>query len=134
MKSNEPKREKAMNLANFKRIRIGSRHPMTLDVETIEYHERDGIYAYFYGSPNLFDGSALERAELRRKNNTYAIFLFRYKDMELPDSWKDSDLLWSLRNHNLNLLLKKLRRHYPSLTTTDIITAALEELLSQNRR
>jgi hypothetical protein len=33
---------------------------------------------------------------------------------------------------NVIHLLKQLRAHYPTLTTTDIIVAALEELLAQN--
>ena len=124
-----------MNIANFKRIRIGSHYPQTFDVQPIESHESDGIYASFQGFPTFYDGTALERAELRHKNNSYAVFLFRYKDMELPDWWKDSDLLWTLKgNPNLNILLKKLRCHYPSLTVTDIIIAGLEELLAQNKR
>lgn len=83
-----------MNITHFQRVRLGSNYPQTLDVEPIGLSEHgSGIYAAFYVY-NTENG--LRRAELRYKENTYGLFLFRYKDQELPAWWKDSEVVWSL--------------------------------------
>jgi len=83
-----------MNLRDFKRVRIGSNYPQVLDIQPIEAHESDGLFASFQGFVLLEKGQ--KRVELRKKDNSYALFLFRYKDMELPDWWKDSEIIWEL--------------------------------------
>ena len=86
-----------MDITSFKRIRVGSHYPQTLDIAPIEAHESDGLYASFFAFPMINRG--MRRVELRRKDNSFALFLFRYDDMELPDWWKDSELLWELEGN-----------------------------------
>ncbi len=83
-----------MDLTNFKRVRIGSHYPQVFGISPIAGHESDGLYAQFHGFMLLEKGQ--KRVELRCKDNSYALFLFRYDDMELPDWWKDSEVLWEL--------------------------------------
>lgn len=81
-----------MEIRNFDRVRIGSGYPAVLDISPIEGHESYGIAARFYDA--VLDEDF--QVELRRKENDLALFLFRYGDMELPNYWQDSELVWSL--------------------------------------
>jgi len=80
-----------MDITNFRHVRVGSGYPAVLDVSPIGSHESEGVYASF---PVVSNG--LPRAELRYKEGTYALFVFRYANMDYPEWWKDSELVWSL--------------------------------------
>ena len=84
-----------MDISNFERIRVGSHPPQVLDIEPVGLSEHgSGIFAVFCAHDTE---NGLKRAELRYKENTYGLFLFRYEDQELPDWWRDSEIAWSLR-------------------------------------
>lgn len=83
----------AAGIIDFDRIRVGSEYPICLDIESIHGHESGGILAAFY-TYEMSDG--LKRVELRRREERIALFLFRYEDMDLPEWWQNSELLWSL--------------------------------------
>jgi len=70
-------------------IRIGGEYPAILDISATSYSVMATFYAF-----NLPTG--LKRAELRRKDECYGLFVFLYPDDELPDWWKDSEVVWSL--------------------------------------
>lgn len=83
-----------MDISNFERVRVGSHYPQCFDIEPIGLSEHgSGIYAAFCAY-STEDG--LQRAELRYKDNTYGLFLFRYEDQELPEWWRDSEIVWHL--------------------------------------
>lgn len=76
-----------MTIKDFDRVRVGSEYPYCVDVNKIDYHESMGVY----GEVGLFEN---HRVEVRKKGNVIAIFTFKYKDMDLPKWWRDSELIW----------------------------------------
>jgi hypothetical protein len=81
-----------MQIKDFEHVRAGE-YPACLDVSRIEGHESYGVYAVFHVY-DVEDG--LRRVELRRKEDIYGLFVFRYEDMDLPAWWEDSKTVWSL--------------------------------------
>ena len=74
-------------------IRIGE-YPVCLDVKRLPHGDWTGVYATFHVS-SVADG--LARVELRHKQGEYALFISRFTDAELPDWWKDSEVVWELK-------------------------------------
>lgn len=89
-----------MEIKNFDRsIRVGSGFPACFDISRIGSHESYGVFAsFFYNSRIHLRSEEATRAELRHKGNYYALFVFNRKDMDLPDWWKDSEIVWELQS------------------------------------
>lgn len=75
-----------MQITNFDKIRVGQTFPSCFDIQKIEEHESDGIFAIA-----RITNPSTHRVELRKKVGDVALFTF----MELPEYWKDSELLWT---------------------------------------
>ena len=80
------------DITNFSRIRVGNHYPQVLDISPINSHAEDGIKAAF---TNYSDQP---RVELRRSGQYYCLFLFRDPGPELPENWRDSELIWKLES------------------------------------
>ena len=78
------------DITNFSHIRVGNHFPQVLDISPIYSHAEDGIKASF---TNYSDQP---RVELRRSGQYYSLFLFRDPGPELPENWRDSELIWKL--------------------------------------
>ncbi len=84
-----------MQISNFQeRVHVGSSHPGCLTVQPISSHESSGVLASFM-NVSLEHGPFM-RAELRRKDTQYALFVFHFDDIDLPEWWEDSEIVWSL--------------------------------------
>jgi hypothetical protein len=84
--------EMTTTITHFDRISLGNEVPALLSVERIAI---DGmLIASFHNFTT--EGNNNTKAELRTKQNEYALFLYQYSDSELPGWWMDSDLIWSI--------------------------------------
>jgi hypothetical protein len=83
-------------IESFDKIILGRNAPAILSVE------RDGVDETIIASFHNFKNYYMEntRAELREKENEFALFLFQFSDSKLPDWWKDSKLIWSTEQEN----------------------------------
>ena len=78
-------------IQSFDEVILGKNHPAVLRVE------RDGIDETIKASfHNFTTGEYPTRAELRMKKNEIALFLFQYADSEVPEWWKDAEIVWSI--------------------------------------
>ena len=75
-------------IRDFDRLRVGQTYPCCLDISKISDHESYGVYA-------MTSVSSSNRVELRQKAGEVALFTFKYNETELPEWWKDSELIWS---------------------------------------
>ncbi|MFE8701182.1 hypothetical protein ACFYKX_11305 [Cytobacillus sp. FJAT-54145] len=76
-----------MNLTNFKRFRINDTHTF-VDVEACGGHSSYGLKLVAYDFAN-------ERVEIRRKDKQTAMFVLKYEDTEIPDYWKDAEIIFT---------------------------------------
>jgi len=79
-----------MDITNWSgHIRMGGSFPSTIDVAPTNQHEEAGVMGvvFLYGP---------QRVELRRDkdNNRVALITYKYVDMDIPEGWEDSELLW----------------------------------------
>ena len=78
-----------MDIINFTEgFRVGE-YPACLGIRPLGYTDGAGVYALAY------DDSFAHRIELRRRDDTVALFVFRYDDTDLPEWWTDSEMLWT---------------------------------------
>lgn len=92
-----------MKLTNFERVRLGSTWPSCVDVIKLGLHEENGVYAETWLHCGIVNGES-SFSQLRRHNaeKKVALFCFSWSDAEyelLPDSWKNSSVLWDSRYH-----------------------------------
>jgi len=87
-------------IESFDRLCLGKNAPAILDVERDAVDET--IIASFHNFTSLSNVSDAEntRAEFRKKDNEFALFLFQYPDSEVPEWWKDSEIIWSTEQEN----------------------------------
>jgi hypothetical protein len=78
-------------IESFDPLVLGKNAPALLHIERSPADET--IMASFHNFTESRDNT---RAELRKKGNEFALFLFQYSDSELPEWWKDSEVLWSV--------------------------------------
>ncbi len=90
-----------MKLTNFESVRLGSTWPACVDVRRLGMCEENGVYVetWTYSGTDKKDANF---SQLRKHNSEpkVALFCFRWSDSErelLPDSWKDSSVLWDSR-------------------------------------
>jgi hypothetical protein len=76
-----------MNITNFNRIRINDTDNF-LDIEGFGGHSNYGVMATAYEF-------ASKKIEIRRKDRQIAMFLFEFSDLEIPDYWKDAEVIFS---------------------------------------
>jgi hypothetical protein len=89
-------------ITNFDRLVLGRNAPAVLEAERDNIDETISVFFHNFSSYTKNGNVELEqtRAELREKENEYALFLFQYPDSEVPDWWKDSELIWSTEEEN----------------------------------
>lgn len=79
-----------MQVRNFDYITVGSGFPNNFTIGVVEGHESHGVYASTYTEQNKD-----QVLELRKNNHgQIAFFNYAFKNMKLPDTWKDSEVLW----------------------------------------
>jgi len=86
-------------ISSFDRLVLGRTAPAILYVE--QDNSNETIIASFHNftgfrlrdSENSYKNT---RAELREKDNEFALFLFSYPDSEVPDWWKNAKVIWSI--------------------------------------
>lgn len=81
-----------MDIQNFDRVRLGQ-FPLCLDIQKECGHSEYGLSASFWVYPGA---KGISRVELRKGEHEYRLFLLRWEDQEVPEPWKDNELLWSL--------------------------------------
>ena len=85
-----------ISITDFNRMRCGSKFPASIDIEPIDGHECHGVLAsaFTYAA----DGSE-NFVQVRRHNEhqLVALFAFGGPDMEIPEFWIDSTVLWDSR-------------------------------------
>ena len=86
-----------MEITNFDRVRVGGGFPGSLDIESIGDHESYGVFATAYTCrPDGSNGYAQVRKH--NKESLVALFSFLLGDLEIPDEWADSVVLWDSRS------------------------------------
>ena len=79
-----------IQISQKEHLRIGDKYPICFEIDGLDY----GVMAVFhYYKSGLFE---VGKAELRQKESEYALFLFKYDELELPEWWQDSKLIWKL--------------------------------------
>lgn len=81
---------KILNLTNFESVRINDTVNF-VDVNTVgNNHISTGVMltAYDFSS---------EIVEVRRKDRKTAMFVLKYDDIEIPDYWKDAEVIFTNR-------------------------------------
>lgn len=77
-----------MNLTNFKKVRINDTENF-VDVQALD-HSSYGVMLTAYDF-------ASEIVEVRRKESQTAMFVLSHGDIEIPDFWKDAEVIFSTR-------------------------------------
>jgi len=86
-----------MNISNFSEtIRLGGSFPVCFDVSPITDHEGYGVMAHVY--THRKDGEN-HYFQLRKHNEEklVAFFAVKFDDIDLPEYWKNSILIWDSR-------------------------------------
>ena len=78
-----------MNLTNFYQARINTTKNF-VDIETAGGHISDGIVLTAYDF-------ASEVVEVRRKGNETTMIVLRLKDTDIPEYWKDAEVIFTTR-------------------------------------
>lgn len=86
-----------MRLTDFNDVRVGN-FPICMDVRSLSGHCSDGIYAQVSMFPKRVASNNIDRLELRRKGETFALFIFKYGDTVIPKEWENSELIWRVEN------------------------------------
>lgn len=76
-----------MNIENFSRFRINNTGNF-VDVQSFGGHSSYGVVLSAYDF-------ASKRVEIRRKEKQTAMFVFKYDDLEIPEYWKDADIIFT---------------------------------------
>lgn len=74
-------------IRNFHQLRVGGKWPACFDIWPLGYSD--------YGLFAQVNTYRLPRIELRKKEHTVALFVFGYDDLEIPEWWRDAEVLWS---------------------------------------
>lgn len=96
----EERDEKTMNITQFDKFRINSESDICktifMDVEKLGHSCREGFMAVAYEIPSSpTDLYSKHKVEVRRKERTVALISYKYSDSEIPDWWKDAEVLYS---------------------------------------
>jgi hypothetical protein len=94
------------------RIRIGGPFPLCMNVERFDGRSGENFEFSFYAGSS---DHSLKHAELRHKESIYAFFMsengFDNENCQLPEWWKDSEVVWSLANKSLHTTPKDGREN-----------------------
>ena len=84
-----------MNITNFNRVRFdaGNYGPF-IDIDKLNTHSSNGFYAtaYLIGS---IDKKGDHAVQVRLKDRQVATFVTRYGEDDIPEYWKDAEILFS---------------------------------------
>lgn len=87
-----------MNITQFDRFRINSESSIGsavfMDISTIDGGCSGGFMAIAYEIPNN-KGFSSHKIEVRRKERQVALLTYKYSDLELPEYWRDAEVLHS---------------------------------------
>lgn len=112
-------------IESFDPLCLGRNAPALLHVERNSIDET--IQASFHNFT-----SESTRAELREKNNEYALFLFQYSDSEVSDWWKDSEVIWSTEQDNkIKQRKENWEKLFKILDSEDITSDDISEILTR---
>lgn len=78
-----------MNINNFKSLRLNDSENF-VDVDSYGGHSNYGVVLTAYDF-------ASEAIEVRRRGRETAMFVLKYEDTEIPDYWKNAEILYSTR-------------------------------------
>ena len=77
-------------IKSYDKLSIGDA-PANLQVESVGWGS--GLQATFHAFDSVVEKT---HAQLRKKQNEYALFLFAYADTEIPEWWQDAEIIWTL--------------------------------------
>ena len=78
-------------IESFDTLVLGRKHPAIVQVIRDNIDETIMVTFHNFTTPGM-----KTRAEFREKQNEFALFLFQYSDSEVPDWWKDAEVVWSV--------------------------------------
>ena len=83
-----------MNIKNFDSFRIDAGDCCFMDVSKIGKHSNYGFMttAYLLKSPDKYIS---QKVEVRKKDNKIALISYKYGDLQLPEYWRDAEILFS---------------------------------------
>lgn len=88
-----------MRITNFDKFRIESEsgvRSIFMDVHKFPEGCSSGFMVTAYEIPSLpRDKFSKHRIEVRRKEREVAMFAYKYSDSEIPEYWKDAEILYS---------------------------------------
>ncbi|MEK4263640.1 hypothetical protein BJP48_30305 [Paenibacillus odorifer] len=88
-----------MEITHFDRLRINSDSSVRsvfLDVTAFNQGASSGFMAVAYNIPSFNKESyAKHKTEVRRKENQTGLFVHKYSDAEIPEWWRDAEILYS---------------------------------------
>lgn len=90
-----------MDLANFDRVQLGSKFPSVIDCQAICGHEQYGLMASVRTYKREREGGYVQ-FRVKRDEHEAALFTFQFDDGEVPDDWKDAEVLWDSRTANVH--------------------------------
>lgn len=77
-----------MQVRNFDNIRVNTDN--ILDIQSFGGHSDYGVMITAYDF-------ASKVVEVRRKENKTAMFAFQFSDLEIPEYWKDAEIVFTTR-------------------------------------
>jgi len=87
-------------ISEFKRLRIGSNFPATLDISPIDGHESDGLYAQGNYRRERDNHGSFFQVRRHNRYDLMALFAFSTDKIDVPNFWRNSKVVWDSRDED----------------------------------